>query len=121
MARIYDIAQRIANANQKPTVIIDEEHEYKINIGKSTAIMIQALAEENEGKDSLEFLDKVVILGLGKDAHEYIESLELTMPAYSEIVMVVMAAFQDVELEELEKQQKEKKQATGTTSLTTGI
>lgn len=114
MARKYDIAQRIANANQKPTIVIDEEHEYKINTGKSVVIMIQALAEDNEnengeGENSLEFLDKVVTLGLGKNAFDCIESLELTFPAYSEIVMAIMAAFQDVEIEEIEEQKKEKK------------
>lgn len=108
MARKYDIAQRIANANQKPTAIIDEDHEYKINNSKSVAIMLQALSDESKDKGA-EFLDEVITLTLGKEAHEYIESMDLTMPAYESIVMAVMAAMQDVSIEEAEEEAKKGK------------
>lgn len=109
MARKYDIAERIANANQKPTVTIDADHEFKINNSKSAAIMLQAMVEETQNKESMEFLDQVVTLALGKDAYEYIESLELTLPAYTEIVMAIMASMQDVSIEELEEETKKEK------------
>jgi len=104
MARKYDIAQRIANANQKPTITIDKDHEYKINTGKSAALMLQAIAEENNG--SLEFLNKVTILALGNEAAEYIESLELTLPAYNLIVEAILVAYQDKDLDEVETEKK---------------
>lgn len=103
MGRKYDIAQRIANANQRPTVAIDADHEYCINTGKSVAIMVQALAEELDGKEAKEqerVIDKMVTLALGKDATEYIKTQDMTLHAYMLIIKVIVAAFADEDLDE---------------------
>lgn len=114
MGKHYDIAQRIAAANVKPTVKIDDEHEYTINVSKSTAIMVMALSDDIEGKpeaESVETMDKMINLALGKAAAEYIESLDLTMSAYQLVIKVIIAAFSDSELDEIEEEVEEAKDA----------
>lgn len=111
MGRIYDIAQRIANANQRPTVKIDDEHEYTINTGKSIAIMAQALASEigkDESEKELEAVDKIIALTLGEEAAEYISQQDMSISAYMLIVEVIMAAFADEDLK-AEGEKKPKK------------
>lgn len=105
--RKYNIADRIARGNQKPTLVLDEGHEYAINTGKSIALKLQAISEEN--KDSLEEIDDVIKLALGSEAHEYIESQEYTFVVYKEIMNTIVAAFSDKDLEEVEEEEKEGK------------
>lgn len=112
MGRKYDIAQRIANSNQKPVITIDEEHEYKINNGKSAALMFQALADKmsgDSGEDSLKAMDEMITLALGKEAAEYITTLDMSLPAYQLIIKVIMAAFSDSDLEEVEEETEKAK------------
>lgn len=110
MGRKYDIAERIASANQKSTIVIDSEHEYIVNNGKSVVIMAQALYEDIDGKDtaqSIAAMDKIIEMVLGADAAQYIAALDLTLPAYTELVKAVMAAFTDSDLEEIDERTKE--------------
>ncbi|MGG7215289.1 hypothetical protein ACQPUY_17045 [Clostridium nigeriense] len=105
MARVYDIISRLENGNQKPVVKIDAEHEFKINNSKAAAFRIMALAED-EGIKEDERLDGIIKVGLGSEAFEYIENLNLTMPSYTLIINAIMAAIADVELEEIEEEAK---------------
>ncbi|WP_111930376.1 hypothetical protein [Clostridium tertium] len=109
MARVYDIISRLENGNQKPVVKIDADHEFKINNSKAAAFRIMAIAEDEKIKDSNRIED-IIKVALGKEAFDYIEGLELSMPSYNTIVNTIMAAIADVELEEIEKEsQKAKK------------
>lgn len=106
MARQYDIAERLMQANQKPTVTIDADHVYKINNTAPAAMMIDQL---QKGKEVGEFetLEKIIVITLGEEAAEYIKSLELTMPAYTMIINTIMAAIADVPLEDVESMEAE--------------
>ncbi|EOU1724996.1 hypothetical protein [Clostridium perfringens] len=108
MAKVYDIMNKLVNV--KPTVKIDEEHEYKINNTKNNAIYIQSLVKENKKKDDkkqdeMELINKIIKASLGKEAFEYIDSKgdEWSMSAYNAIINVIMAAISNVELEEIEE------------------
>ncbi|EOU1139342.1 hypothetical protein Q4457_06520 [Clostridium perfringens] len=108
MAKVYDIMNKLVNV--KPTVKIDEDHEYKINNTKNNAIYIQSLVKENKKKDDkkqdeMELINKIIKASLGKEAFEYIDSKgdEWSMSAYNEIINVIMAAISNVELEEIEE------------------
>ncbi len=108
MAKVYDIMNKLVNV--KPTVKIDEDHEYKINNTKNNAIYIQSLVKENKKKDDkkqdeMELINKIIKASLGKEAFEYIDSKgdEWSMSAYNAIINVIMAAISNVELEEIEK------------------
>ncbi|BDU91777.1 hypothetical protein JJB75_16360 [Clostridium perfringens] len=116
MAKVYDIMNKLVNV--KPTVKIDEDHEYKINNTKNNAIYIQSLVKENKKKDDkkhdeMELINKIIKASLGKEAFEYIDSKgdEWSMSAYNAIINVIMAAISNVELEEIEEMsEKEAKQ-----------
>ncbi|MGU8548625.1 hypothetical protein ACV3QO_04915 [Clostridium perfringens] len=108
MAKVYDIMNKLVNV--KPTVKIDEGHEYKINNTKNNAIYIQSLVKENKKKDDkkqdeMELINKIIKASLGKEAFEYIDSKgdEWSMSAYNAIINVIMAAISNVELEEIEE------------------
>ncbi|WEV20080.1 hypothetical protein [Clostridium perfringens] len=111
MAKVYDIMNKLVNV--KPTVKIDEDHEYKINNTKNNAIYIQSLVKENKKKDDkkqdeIELINKIIKASLGKEAFEYIDSKgdEWSMSAYNAIINVIMAAISNVELEEIEELSK---------------
>ena len=108
MARVYDIISRLENGNQKPVVKIDADHEFKINNSKAAAFRIMALADDENVKEK-ERLEGIIKIGLGKEAFEYIESLELSMPNYSLIINAIMAAIGDVDIEEIEEEAKKSK------------
>lgn len=116
MAKVYDIMNKLVNV--KPTLKIDEDHEYKINNTKNNAIYIQSLVKENKKKDDkkqdeMELINKIIKASLGKEAFEYIDSKgdEWSMSAYNAIINVIMAAISNVELEEIEEMsEKEAKQ-----------
>lgn len=105
MARVYDIISRLENGNQKPVIKIDADHEYTINNSKAVALRIMA---ESKNAD-IENMDNVVKIALGKEAYDYIETLELSMPAYTTIINSIMAAIGDVSLEEIEEETKKQK------------
>ncbi|MGG7215350.1 hypothetical protein ACQPUY_17360 [Clostridium nigeriense] len=108
MARVYDIISRLENGNQKPVVKIDEDHEFKINNSKAAAFRIMALADDEKIKED-ERLEGIIKIGLGKEAFEYIESLDLSMPNYNLIISAIMAAIGDVDIEEIEEEAKKAK------------
>ncbi|MGU8530036.1 hypothetical protein ACV3P9_15590 [Clostridium perfringens] len=85
-------------------VKIDENHEYKINNSKNNAIYIQSLVKNKDKKENdIEVLEKIVKASLPKEAFEYIESLDLSLEAYSVIVNAIMAGISNLELDEIEE------------------
>lgn len=105
MARKYDIIERLKVKNEKPFVLIDKEHCYNINTSKTNVMAIMALYDEYEKKSdaqSVGLIDKVIRMGIGEKALEYINSLDMTMVATSEIVKAIMAAMSDISIEEVD-------------------
>ncbi|WWU65219.1 hypothetical protein QJR26_02240 [Clostridium baratii] len=103
MAKIYNIMNKLTN--ERPIVQIDEEHEYKINNTKNHAIYIQSLVKENE-EVGIEVMEKIVKTSLGKEAFEYIESLELSLEGYEVIINAIMAGISNLEYAEMEEVNK---------------
>lgn len=48
MGRQYNLAERILNGGKKPTVVIDEDHEFTINNSRSVAIMLDAISKDKD-------------------------------------------------------------------------
>lgn len=112
MARKYDIIARLKTKNEKPFVQIDEEHCYNINTSKTNVMAIMLKYEEYEKKpdtESFGLIDEVIRMALGEQALEYINSMDLTMAATSDIVSAIMAGISDVDIEEIDKQEKKRK------------
>ncbi|WP_338627561.1 hypothetical protein QJR52_06585 [Clostridium baratii] len=108
MAKVYNIMDKLVNV--KPIVKIDEDHEYKINNTKNNAVFIQSLVkknkqdkEKNEEVDEIKLIEKIIKASLGKEAFDYIESLDLSMEGYNTIVNTIMAGISNSELEEIEE------------------
>lgn len=110
MGRAYDIAERMKNGNEKPTVKIDEDHVYKINTGKSAVLYINAVSQDKD-KDEFERMDEVIKAALGKDALDYITDQDMAVASIALIVNVIMAAIADISLEEVEEVEKNQKKS----------
>lgn len=106
MSRFYDIAERMKAGKQKPTVKIDEDHEYNINTSKSAVLFVQAISMDETKKD-MEKTDELIKVTLGEEALEYINAQDMPMPNISLIVTVIMAAIADVTLEDAEETARE--------------
>ena len=103
MSRVYDIAEKIKSANEKPKIKIDDNHIYDINISKNVGIFLKGVVDDPEINEE-EKMNKVIEAGLGKDALEYIKSLgdEYSNLDYTIIINVIIAAISGVSLEEIE-------------------
>ncbi len=100
MAQIYNIMDRLTN--DKPVIKIDKDHEYKVNNSKNQAIFIKQLSEDAK-IDDFERMDKIIEASLGKEAIDYINTLDLSVKAYSTVINAIMAAISEISLEEVEK------------------
>lgn len=100
MAQIYNIMDRLTN--DKPVIKIDKDHEYKVNNSKNQAIFIKQLSEDVK-IDDFERMDKIIEASLGKEAIDYINTLDLSVKAYSTVINAIMAAISEISLEEVEK------------------
>lgn len=101
MGKVYDIMSRLTN--NKPAIKIDEDHEYTVNNSKNQAIFIKQLAEDKK-LDDFERMDKIIEAGLGKEAVDYINSLDLSVKATATIINAIMAALSEVDLEDIEQE-----------------
>jgi hypothetical protein len=108
VSRVYDLVDRIQNGNQKPTLKLDAEHTFAINNSFPAAVAIKAYAEDKK-LDDMDRIQKIIGAALKKEAVDYINSLELAMPLYTDLVNVIMAAISDMSLEEIERISEEKK------------
>jgi hypothetical protein len=104
MGKIYDIMSKLTNT--KPTIKIDNEHEYTVNDSKNQALFIHELSQDPNYND-IERMDKIIEAGLGEEALKYINSLNLNLKATATIVNAIMAAINDMELEEVENVARE--------------
>jgi len=121
MGRTYDLIERLKSRNERPMVILDEDHKYPINTSKTNVLCIMAYIrkvekQENEAKgDDTDvderMTDQLIKMAIGEKALEYINSQNYTLAAVSDIVEVIMAAIkdEDVSFEENEKESKKEK------------
>lgn len=108
MAKIYNIMDRLTN--DKPVIKIDNEHEYTVKNSKNTAIFIKQLSEDKQ-LDDFQRMDNIVEAALGREALEYINSLNLSVAGTGVVINAIMAAIGEVDLEDIEEEVK--KQSKG--------
>lgn len=102
MSKAYNIVERLKSENKRPTIQIDENHEYKINTSKNAALLIKCISQD-ENLDDFDRIDKIIECALGGEALEYINSLDLTMNALTTVINVIMAGISGVDLEEMDE------------------
>ena len=102
MAQVYDIMSRLTN--DKPVIKLAEGKEYKVSNSKNSVIFIKQLSVDPK-LDDFERMDMIVEAALGKEALEYINTLDLSINNYSVIITAIMAAVSDQSLEEMENLQ----------------
>ena len=110
MARKYDLVERLKAKNERPFLVLDEQHAYSINTSKTNALAIMALMDQRKSEDAadLSMIDDVIRMSLGEDALQYLNAQEISIAALQEIVKTIMAAMADMSLEESEQQAKKK-------------
>lgn len=111
MGRRYNIINKIANAKERATVQIDDEHEFKINDSYPAAMMIKATMEDKKLSDEKK-IEKVLGTAFKKDEIEHIASLNLGTSGYMAIINTILAAISDMDLEEIEELEKQHKEQT---------
>lgn len=109
MGRKYDIVNKINAGTQRPILVVDLDHEFKINTSRAAVLSIMALVEDQNREDtsyteSFETTDKILKIALGEEACGYIETLDLDFNTYMGLSTVIMAAIQDEDLEKVEEE-----------------
>lgn len=100
MAKVYDIVSRLKN--EKPQIKLSEEHTYPVRNSKNSVILMKGISEDPKIEDDKK-IDMIIEAGIGKEALEYIETMDLSFTELMTIVNAIMAAVADEELEEIEK------------------
>jgi hypothetical protein len=108
MGKVYDIMGRLTN--EKPIIKIDPAHEYKVNNSKNQAIFIKQLSEDPK-LDDFQRLDTIIEAALGKEALDYINSLNLSVKATGTVINAIMAAISEEDLEAVEKEAEKQKKS----------
>ena len=108
MDRKYDLVERLKAKNERPFLVLDEQHVYSINTSKTNALAIMALMDKRKSENAtdLSMIDDVIRMSLGEDALLYLNAQEISIAALQEIVKTIMAAMADMSLEESEQQAK---------------
>lgn len=106
MGKVYNIMDRLTN--DKPIIKIDGKHEYEVRNSKNNAIFLKQLSEDKT-IDDFERADKIIEAGLGKEALDYINSLDLSVAATGTVISAIMAAINEIELEDIEAEAEKQK------------
>ena len=95
-----DIAPHLEDAPKFIKLGSGDENVYKVNDSKNTVLLIQ----ETLNKDSSHVgMAKALELGLGKEAAEKIEAMDISFTAYQNIFIGMMAAISTKSYEEMDK------------------
>lgn len=103
----YNIIDRMKEANKKPVISIDNEHDFTVNSSVPAVLKIQDISKkqkDNEKYSEVDGVYDIIAVALGKEAVEYIKSQDYTFAALTLIVEAIMAAINNSTLEELEEQ-----------------
>lgn len=89
MAKTIDISAKLTN--ERPKLKVAEDKIYEIDDRKNT---IMKLNQKMKGTDmeDIAFIDEIVELTLGKKAAKEIDAMDLSMSAYQNIMLAIMAA-----------------------------
>lgn len=106
MSKSYDIVERLANKNIRPTIKVNDELTVKVNTSKTTALMLFALADDKTITEG-ERIDKMFLATIGEDQYEKVKALDLSFEAETFLMEIITAAITGEDQEEVEKRFQE--------------
>lgn len=89
MAKMIDISAKLTS--ERPKLKITEDKIYEIDDRKNTILKLNQKIKGGNIED-LAFIDEIVELTLGKKAAKEIDAMDLSMIAYQNIMLAIMAA-----------------------------
>lgn len=99
MAKIIDISTKIAN--EPKFLLIDNDHQYKVDDRKNT--VLKALQIMENGANNVDDMDELIKLTLGSKALKEINEMEISFDGYVTIVKAIMSIISNTPLEEFDK------------------
>lgn len=101
-----DISQHLENSVKFLKIGPGPDDVLTVDDSKNTALKIQELL--NKG-DSLENIDKAIEIAMGKEALKKLNKMNLSMEAYKNVFIGMMACISSLPFEEMEKQFRQSK------------
>lgn len=89
MPKVIDISAKLTN--ERPKLKLAEDKIYEIDDRKNTILKLNQKMKGGSIED-LAFIDEIVELTLGKKAAKEIDAMDLSMTAYQNIMLAIMAA-----------------------------
>lgn len=102
-----DISMHLEDAPKLLKLGPGDENVFKVDDKKNTVLKIQEILNKDA---SSEGMDKALKLALGEEAVKKINEMDLSMTAYQNIFIGMMAAISSQKFEEAEKQFRQSKQ-----------
>lgn len=104
MSKVIDISAKLTN--ERPKIKLAEDKIYEIDDRKNTILKLNQKME-NADVDDVEFIDETLEMLLGEKAAKEINEMDLSISAYKEIMIAVMAAVMGEEYEVAERRFRE--------------
>ena len=101
-----NISQHLEDAPKFLKIGEGDKNVFKVDDRKNTVLKIQEIVNKDSG---ITGMDKAIELALGKEALKKINEMDLTMSAYQNIFIGMMAAISSQTFEEAEKQFRDSK------------
>ena len=102
-----DISMHLEDAPKFLKLGPGDENVFKVDDKKNTVLKIQEILNKDS---SYEGMDKALKIALGEEAVKKINEMDLSMTAYQNIFIGMMAAISSQKYEEAEKQFRQSKQ-----------
>jgi len=108
MGKVIDISAKLTN--ERPKLKIAEDKIYEIDDRKNTILKLNQKMK-NANMDDVSFIDEVIEMTLGKEAAKEINEMDLSMSAYQNIMIAIMAAVMGEDYETAEARFRKEKES----------
>lgn len=107
MGKMIDISAKLTN--ERPKLKLAEDKVYEIDDRKNTILKLDQKMKSGDIED-LAFIDEVIKMTLGEEAAKEISEMDLSMSAYQNIMIEIMAAIMGESFEEAEARFRKEKE-----------
>ena len=96
--KIYNISNRLGGA--RPVIVLAEDVEFKVNDSLAATIMIEAINDDEDKKDT-DKAQEIVTVALGKDAADFLREQGASIIEWTEVLTAIMAAISNSDLDDI--------------------